>query len=78
MTIELDISPELRGRIAAIARRSGLSEAQVVTDALEMGHSLEWQETFLDKIASGMAAAEREDFATRDEIAQIRNRYRRS
>ena len=78
MTVEIDISPELRGRIAAIARRSGLSEAQVIADALENGHSLEWQERFLDKIAAGIDAADREDFATHDEIARIRNRFRLS
>ncbi len=78
MTIEIDISPELRGRITAIAQRSGLSEAQVVADALENGHSLEWQERFLDKVAAGIDAADRQDFATPDEIARVRNRFRLS
>jgi len=78
MTVETDRSPELLGRIEAIARRSGLSEAQVVADALDNGHSLEWQEQFLDKIAAGIDAADREDFATHDEISQVRNRFRLS
>ncbi|APH73310.1 hypothetical protein [Aquibium oceanicum] len=78
MTVELQISPQLRGRIADIARRSGLSETQVVADALENGHSLDWQETFLDKIAAGLEAADRGDFATREEIERVRKRYRAS
>ena len=78
MTVEIDISPELRGRIAAIARRSGLSETQVVADALENGHSLEWQERFLDKVASGIDAANRGEFATSEDIAHLRNRFRLS
>lgn len=78
MTVEIDISPELRERIAAIARRTGLSETQIVAEALENGHSLEWQERFLDKVSSGIDAADRGEFATSEEITHLRNRFRLS
>jgi len=76
MTVTLDIPDELQARVDAIARRSGLSASQVVADALDKGYSLEWQERFLDKVAAGLAAADRGDFANEDDIAQVLNKYR--
>lgn len=78
MTIELEISPELQARIDAIAARSSLSAAEVIADALENGHSLEWQERFLDKVAEGIAAADRGQFASPDDINRVLNKYRSS
>ena len=48
MTITLEISDELKARVDAIAARSSLSASEVITDALENGRSLEWQERFLE------------------------------
>jgi len=76
MTIELEITPELQARIDAIAARSGLSTSEVVADALENGHSLEWQERFLDKVAAGIAAADRGEFASPADIERVVNKYR--
>jgi predicted transcriptional regulator len=76
MTVTLDIPNELQARVDAIARRSGLSASQVVADALGKGYSLEWQERFLDKVAAGVEAADRGDFASQDEIDQVLNKYR--
>jgi len=78
MTTELKITPELQARIDAIAARSSLSAAEVIADALENGHSLEWQERFLDKVAEGIAAADRGEFASPDDIERVRNKYRSS
>jgi predicted transcriptional regulator len=78
MTIDLEITPELRARIDAIAARSSLSVSEVIADALENGHSLEWQERFLDKVAEGIAAADRGEFATPAEIERVLNKYRPS
>jgi predicted transcriptional regulator len=75
---ELEISPELRARLDAVAARSGLSLSEVVADALENGHSLEWQEQFLDKVARGIDAADRGEFASPNEIERVRNKYRAS
>jgi predicted transcriptional regulator len=76
MTVTLDIPDDLQARVDEIARRSGQSASQVVADALGKGHSLEWQEQFLDKVSAGVEAADRGDFASNDEIAQVLNKYR--
>jgi predicted transcriptional regulator len=76
MTIEFEITPELQARINAIAARSTMSPSQVIADALENGHSLDWQERFLDKVAEGIAAADRGEFATAADIERVRNKYR--
>ncbi len=78
MTITLEIPADLQARVDAIAARSSLSAAEIIADALENGHSLEWQERFLDKVAAGMAAADRGEFATADDIARVVNKYRPS
>ncbi len=73
-----DIPEHIQARVDAIAARSSLSPSQVITDALENGHSLEWQEQFLDKVAEGMAAADRGEFASADDVARVVNKYRPS
>jgi len=76
MTITLDISDELKARVDAIAARSSLSPSEVIADALEHGHSLEWQEQFLDKVAAGEAEADRGQFVSDDELAKVVSKYR--
>lgn len=76
MNIKVEITPEMQRRVAAIAERTGLSESQIVAEALEHGHSLEWQERFADKIASGLAAADRGAFASAADIERVRSKYR--
>lgn len=78
MTIKVDITPEMQRRVTNIAQKSGLSETQVIIDALEHGHSLDWQESFHEKIRQGIAAADRGDFATEAEIDRVRQKYRPS
>jgi predicted transcriptional regulator len=78
MTITVDIADELKARVDAIAARSNLSPSEVIADALQNGHSLEWQEHFLDKVAQGIDAANRDDFASAGEMAQVVNKYRPS
>jgi predicted transcriptional regulator len=76
MTITLDIPDDLRARVDAIAARSNLSASQVVADALENGHSLEWQEMFLEKVARGIADADRGAFASDAEVDAVVSKYR--
>ncbi|WP_375452697.1 CopG family ribbon-helix-helix protein [uncultured Devosia sp.] len=78
MTITLDIPDDLKARIDVIAARSSLSAAEVVADALENGHSIEWQERFLDKIAQGIDAADKGEFASPADLARVVNKYRAS
>ncbi|QQR38934.1 transcriptional regulator [Devosia rhizoryzae] len=76
MTMALNLSEETQGRVAAIAARTNLTVEQIVVDALENGHSLEWQERFLEKVAAGLADAREERFATDDEVDRVVNKYR--
>lgn len=76
MTLTFEIADDLKARVDAIAARSSLTASEVIVDALQNGHSLEWQEQFLDKVAKGIAAADREDFATADEVKRVVGKYR--
>ncbi len=76
MTMELEITQELQSRIASIAARSSRSVSEVVAEALENGRSLDWQEWFLDKVAQGIAAADRAEFASSADLERVRNKYR--
>lgn len=78
MTIAFAIPPEMRARVEAIATRFGVNPAEIVADALENGHSLAWQEMYLEKVAAGLKAADQGDFATDEEIAAVRSKYRRA
>ena len=76
MTITLDIPDELKARVDALAARSSLSASQVIADALENGHSLDWQERFLEKVAVGLADADQGEFASDAEVEAVVNKYR--
>jgi len=76
MTITLNIPDDLHARVDTIAQRTGLSPSQVISDALANGYSLEWQEQFLDKVAAGIDAADRGDFASDADMARVLNKYR--
>lgn len=78
MSDTLDIPLELSNRVRAIAARTNLTPSQVIADALENGHSLEWQENFIAQIEAAIAEADRGEFATEDEIRQVREKYRPS
>lgn len=72
------ITPESKQRIGSIAARSGQTAADIITDALENGHSLDWQERFLERVAKGVAVADNGEFATAAEIERVQNKYRAS
>ena len=78
MMITFDIPDELKARVDAIAARSNLSPSEIIADALEHGHSLEWQEQFLDKVARCLAEAYAGEFASEDDVQAVRNKYRAS
>lgn len=78
MNIKVDITPETQRRVAAVAKRTGLSESQIVAEALEYGRSLDWQERFAEKVKSGIEAADRGDFASEVDIERVRKKYRPS
>ncbi len=77
MNIKVDITPEMQRRVAEIAQRTGLSESEIIAEALEHGRSLDWQERFAEKITRGLEAADRGEFASEADIARVRGKYRR-
>ncbi len=76
MNIKVNITPEMQRRVAAIAARTGLSESQIVTEALEHGRSLDWQERFAEKVVKGVRAADRGEFASAADVERVRNKHR--
>jgi predicted transcriptional regulator len=76
MTVELDIAPDLAARIDALAARSGESRSQIIQDALEKGHSIEWQERFVQKVEMAIEAADRGEFASQSDVDRVLNKYR--
>lgn len=78
MNIKVDMTPEMQRRVAEIAGRTGLSESQIIAEALEHGRSLDWQERFAEKVARGIEAADRGEFASPADIERVRSKYRRS
>lgn len=78
VTQDFGISANLRSRVEAIAAKSGRSPADIVADALENGHSLEWQERFVEEVLAGLEDAKNGNFATPAEMQALRNKYRAS
>lgn len=78
MTEPSKIVPELQARVDALAARAGRASHEVIADALENGHSLEWQERFIDKVMAGVAEADAGRFASTAEIDRVRHKYRPS
>lgn len=76
MSTDLKLPEHLRARVETIAARSNLTPTDVLTDALENGHSLDWQEVFLETVAQRVAAADAGDFASTEEVAAVMNKYR--
>lgn len=76
MAIVLDLPDELQTRVAAIAARSNLTAEQIVEDALNNGHSLEWQEQFLERVAQGLSDANQKNFSSDAELEQVLAKYR--
>ena len=78
MSIEVEITPDMQRRIAAIAEQFDASLSDIIADALENGHSLEWQEQFIEKVGKGIAAADCGEFASPAEIERIRRKHQPS
>lgn len=78
MSLVLDIPDSLRDRVEAIAKRSNLTPSQVISDALQNGHSLEWQERFLAKVEAGLDDADNGNFVSDEDLAFVLGKYRPS
>lgn len=75
MKNNVDISDDLSRRIDMLAERSTLTRSQIIEDALSHGRSLAWQEKWIAGVQAGIEDADRDNFATNDEIAAVLNKY---
>lgn len=75
MKNNIEISEDLSRRIDILASRSKLTRHQIIEDALSHGRSLAWQEKWIAGVQSGIEAAEREDFASEEEITAVLNKF---
>lgn len=78
MAYDLRISADLQARVDDVAARAGRSADEVIADALEHGHSLEWQERFLDKVRAGIEAADAGRFGSAADVERVLTKYRPS
>ncbi len=70
----LHADPGLLRRIEALMARTQMSRDEIVNEALR-GY-LDWQEDFVRRVQDGIEAADRGDFASRDEVDRVFNKYR--
>jgi len=75
MKNNIEISEDLSRRIDMLASRSSLTRGQIIEDALSHGRSLAWQEKWIAGVQAGVEAADREDFASEEEIAAVLNKF---
>ena len=78
MAETLKIAPTLQARVDAVAALSRRTPAEVVADALEHGHSLEWQERFVKQVRAGLDDAVAGRFAEPADFERLRRKYRPS
>lgn len=76
MNVRIELDPSLSERIDVLATRLGTSRSKIVNEALEHGRSIAWQEEWLRRIEAGIAAADRDEFASEDETAALLASYR--
>jgi predicted transcriptional regulator len=71
--VTVELNEEILQSLDSLAQRTERSRADLLREALQDYLTLhDWQ---LQKIAAGLAAAERGDFASDDEIARIVSKY---
>jgi len=70
-----ELSEDLDRRIDLLAERTNLSRRQIIEDALEHGHSLDWQEKWVAGVQTGLRDADNGEFASDAEVAGVLTRY---
>ncbi|MBW6421157.1 ribbon-helix-helix protein, CopG family [Rhizobium sp. XQZ8] len=75
MKQDAEISDDLSRRIDRLTERSRLTRSQIIEDALAHGRSLAWQERWIAGVESGLAEAEKGEFASDEEITAVLNKY---
>jgi predicted transcriptional regulator len=69
------IADDLDRRVDALAARSSLTRGRIIEEALAHGRSLAWQERWVAGVEAALAEADRNEFASEEEVAAVLNRH---
>ncbi|WP_296082512.1 ribbon-helix-helix protein, CopG family [uncultured Agrobacterium sp.] len=75
MKSTIQLPDDIDQRIEKVAAETNLTRSQIVEEALSFGRSLAWQEQWIAGVRAGLAEADREEFASEEEIAAVLSRY---
>ncbi len=75
MKSTIQLPDDIDQRIEKVAAETNLTRSQIVEEALAFGRSLAWQEQWIAGVRAGLAEADREEFASEEEIAAVLSRY---
>jgi predicted transcriptional regulator len=73
LSIEVPVTPELKKAVDEIAALSGQPLPEIAQDALQ--HYVIWRAAQLADLQQAIAAADRDDFATDDEVKAVFTRH---
>jgi len=73
VSVQLDVPEELRAGLAQLASLSGQSPATIAATAL--AHYLDWRLPHLLELEEAIAAADRGEFATAQEVSAVFAKY---
>jgi len=73
LNIDLQLTPELESTLNKLATIPGLSLASIVEDALK--HYVAWRSAQLADLEEAIAAADRGEFASDEEVNAVFSRY---
>lgn len=75
MKSTIQLPDDIDQRIEKVAAETNLTRSQIVEEALYFGRSLAWREQWIAGARAGLAEADREEFASEEEIAAVLSRY---
>ncbi len=75
MKSTIQLPDDIDQRIEKVAAETNLTRSQIVEEALSFGRSLALQEQWIAGVRAGLAEADREEFASEEEIAAVLSRY---
>lgn len=66
MPVNLQVSPELKAELSALAKQTHRDEIELVNEAL--GNYIAWEKRMLNNIREGLAQADRGEFVADEEM----------
>jgi len=69
MPVNLQVSPELKAQLIALAKQTHRDETELTNQAI--GNFIAWENGMLNKIKEGLAQADRGEFVDSEEMASF-------